>query len=90
MSNTKPMTTDVSASRAVWTSKDEAALRELAERKERVMAECKQRLLDVLTPAVGMTNFVGLSTEIDALADNMIGAAEAFRDALLPFDSRGQ
>lgn len=89
MSNTRPPAEP--ASKAVWTSKDEASLRELSERKARIMQENLQRLLDVLRPALDMALPTGADEEeLNAVAEALVGGAEAFRDALAPFDSREQ
>lgn len=65
--------------RSVWSAKDEGALRELLERKERIMATHKDRLGNVVKK-VGCEG-------ADAL-EGMIRHAEELRDALAPFDGR--
>lgn len=70
---------DISSARSVWTSKDEAALRELTERRARIMAERQNAISDLL-------NGSGFNDE-DAVTF-LIEHAEDFRDALKPFDSR--
>ncbi len=74
--NTKPPTTE--NVRSVWTPKDEAALRELQERRRRIMAENEMRVADALS-------FLNITP---AEVEDVIKAAAVIRDALKPFDSR--
>lgn len=70
-----------------WTSKDEATLVELTERKQRIMAENLKPLEDVaimvlMEAARQMTN-----QDTEAVVSAMAAHADALRDALAPFDS---
>ena len=79
--NTKPPINDDKV-RSIWTAKDEAALQELQQRRERIMSAHRQRLEDVLLPV--------FETLSPAEVDSLLACAEQLRDALAPFDSRVQ
>lgn len=76
--NTRPPTDD--SVRSKWTAKDEEALRELTERRKRIMAENVGRVAVIF-------DHVGINRDSVEL-DHIISNAEAIRDALAPFDSR--
>lgn len=82
MAITVPPGTTTATIRSVWTSRDEAALQELLDRKHNIMMEHRDRLNTV----VNMLVLGGPVT--DNTIDNFIAVAEALRDALLPFDGR--
>jgi len=65
--------------RSVWSAKDEGALKELLERKERIMATHKDRLGNVVKK---------VGCEGTSVLEGMILHAEELRDALAPFDGR--
>jgi hypothetical protein len=67
---------DPSPYRAVWTAKDEAALTELVERKQRVMTHARGNLAAVLRTCAPIA---------DDEIDNFIDSAEVLLDALGPF-----
>ena len=77
MANTRPP--EESSVRSVWTAKDEETLRELTERRERIMEANRERLR--LALGVENTDFE------NALLKHVIFNAEAIRDALAPFVS---
>jgi hypothetical protein len=77
-SPTKPPAAE--QSRSVWTQRDETALRELLDRRQRIMADNRRRLEEVLS-----ATSVPLSP---AEIDSLIELAEPLRDALKPFDGR--
>lgn len=83
--------TTVGAVRSVWTSRDEAALLELTERKQRVMAEMRapvDRLVASMNEASVLKGGSGCGLgDHDTWVDVLIEHAEALRDALAPFDS---
>ena len=65
-----------------WTSKDEAALNELVERKRRIMEENREPVRRALQ------RMATLISDVDeGVVDEFIANADAFRDALEPFDS---
>lgn len=68
--------------RSVWSSRDEAALQELAARKQRIMALHRDTLVETLRMLVPG------QPDSDSFVDNVIAIAEPLRDALAPFDSR--
>jgi hypothetical protein len=74
---------DMSETRSRWTVADEARLAELTERKERIMAENRQPVFDL----VSKSEFGGFSS---SLTGWLIANAEGLRDALEPFDGRGR
>lgn len=61
-----------------WTKADQAALDELTARKERVMLEQREPLIEVVNR---------MPAKSQALVDWLIHNADAVRDALQPFDS---
>lgn len=67
--------------RSVWSSRDEAALQELAARKQRIMGVHRETLVNVLAEAIRVV-------DAEQYADEVIAIAEPLRDALAPFDSR--
>lgn len=72
--------------RSVWTAQDERNLNELQERRSRVMAEHRSRVMGVLSNddpgAFGITD-----EQSELLVNWLIDNAEPLRDALEPFDS---
>lgn len=85
------------AARSRWTAADEARLQELTERKARIMTEARQPLLQLIFTVLAdwhrQSDSVQQNTleDPDALkgwvAEQLIGNADALRDALAPFDS---
>lgn len=69
--------------RASWTPRDEAQLKELVARKERVMAEFREKLSDVLLKIDGVASHRCVD---DSTIDSMIANAAELREALVPFD----
>lgn len=76
----------------IWTEKDEAALREMQERKQRTFLAAKAELLAALKEVVPKQNgstYSGYYAPVD-VADALIQHGGMFRDALLPFDHMGR
>lgn len=84
MNDTRPPGILVSeaSTRSVWSYRDEAALQELAARKQRIMDAHRENLVSVLRLLIhghpDSENFIS----------NVIAIAEPLRDALAPFDGR--
>ena len=70
-------------SRSVWTTEDEARLQELTERKERILSQSRDRLVQTLQrtalPDCDSFNWSG------RVVDSFIACAEDLRAALEPF-----
>ena len=73
----------VTGPRMAWTPRDEAQLKELVARKERVMVEFRERLTAVLAKIDGIGTRQGVD---DDTIDSMIANAAELREALVPFD----
>jgi hypothetical protein len=71
------------SARSIWSARDEAALQDLLDRKQRIMSQHKEKLADVL----GQLDPAAEVPEGFLLA--VIAVAEPLRDALAPFDGRG-
>lgn len=67
--------------RDVWTQREEAALKELVERRARIMAE-RRKPLDAIATHIEADTVRG-----DSIVDSLIKHADALREALRPFDS---
>jgi hypothetical protein len=75
------MAASSATARSVWSAKDEAALQELAARKQRIMELYRDRLENVLCQVLAVE-------DAHTALDSFIAVAETLRDALAPFDSR--
>lgn len=80
--NTKPPAID--PTRVLWTTKDEAQLIELTDRKRRVR---EVALAQVREAVAGVADFLELA-ELEEVINYMAERAELIRDALKPFDGR--
>lgn len=66
-----------------WTHSDEADLQRAIDRKDRVIA-------NNMAPVVALIRFAGMENEplsAESIAAGMVAQADAWRDALEPFDS---
>ncbi len=77
----------ISAPISRWTPKDEATLAELVERKNRIYKANIAGLDALLASASGV---FGSQTDQEFFTKIMVTNADAFRDALEPFDSGGR
>lgn len=66
-----------------WSARDEAQLQELVARREKVMAENRAPVKNLVSQA--MSSYNGIQEE--DLVNELIANADAFLDALRPFDS---
>ena len=71
-----------------WTQGDEARLVELAERKARIIEENKKPVRDVVAALQIETGCFESDRDEEESICYLIANADAFRDALEPFDSR--
>lgn len=69
---------------SVWSPRDEAALNELIERKDRIMRASRQPLVEL------MRSSPADSSDSPHLVEWLIDNAQGMRDVLAPFDGRAE